>query len=96
MGWAAAPSRPPDFCMPVHLFYGIRAIAREENWPRLGLGFGLGLVLGLLGQFSSMALVLEPYFTRKYLFCNSSLYILQLFVIIMIIDVDVELCIFLM
>ena len=36
---------------------GIRTIAPEQNWPRLGLGFGLGLVLGL------GAIFLEPYKT---------------------------------
>ena len=31
---------------------GNQIIASEENWhPRLGLGFGLGLVLGLEGNF---------------------------------------------
>ena len=30
---------------------GIRTIAPEENRPRLGLGFGLGLVLGLVAIF---------------------------------------------
>ena len=42
--------------------HGIRTIAARKIAPRLGLGFGLGLVLeiGLGGQFSSGAIVLEP------------------------------------
>ena len=32
-------------------FHGVRTIAPEENCPRVGLGFGLGLVLGLGGNF---------------------------------------------
>ena len=32
-------------------FHGIRTIALEENYPRLGLGFALGLVLGLGDNF---------------------------------------------
>ena len=30
---------------------GNHTIVPEENWPRLGLGFGLGLVLGMGGNF---------------------------------------------
>ena len=38
--------------------------------PRLGLGFELGLVLGLGGQFSSKAIVLETFNFQEFL--NSS------------------------
>ena len=33
------------------VFNGIRTIAPDEDWPRLRLGFGLGLVLGLETNF---------------------------------------------
>ena len=35
--------------------------------PRLGLGFGLGLVLRLGGQLSSGTIVLEPYYLSGFL-----------------------------
>ena len=45
-------------------FNGIGTIAPKENCPRLGLGFGLGLVLGLWGNFPRGGFVLEPNFTN--------------------------------
>ena len=39
---------------------GSQTTARKKSCPRLGLGFGVGLVLWFGGQFSSGAIVLEP------------------------------------
>ena len=39
---------------------GIWTIAPEENFPWLGLDFGLVLTLRIRGKFSSRAIVLEP------------------------------------
>ena len=48
-------------------FKGVRAIAApEENYPRLRFGLGLALKLGLGGgQFSSGAVILEPFQETK-------------------------------
>ena len=58
---------------------GVWTIAPEENCPRLGLGcvLGIELILGLRGgggggQFSSGAIVLEPWEFCKS-FCNLSI-----------------------
>ena len=63
---------PEEYCPPVRVRVWVKvrvifrvgsnhAIATSKVAPRLGLGFGLELVLGLRGgAFSSGAIVLEP------------------------------------